>query len=122
MTTPTLKATFQLDEHGQPEHIQNEGLNHYLIKVEIEDAPEDTYAVTYQLDESYYEPIRESRDPLQRFAEDLTSFGDYPIQAKIRTKGGVLTVMSPLSAALKAGHQLQLSAKIQTALMDIQQN
>jgi hypothetical protein len=122
MPSPTLKATFQLDEQGQPERIQNAGLNHYLIKVEIEDAPEDTYAVTYQLDESYYEPVRESRDPQQRFAEDLTSFGDYPIQAKIRTKGGVLTVSSPLSAALKAGHQPQLTAEIQTALSDIQLN
>jgi hypothetical protein len=122
MPSPSIKATFQLDDQGRPERLQHAGLNHYRIKLEIEDAPQDTYAVTYLIDESYYEPVRESRDPAQGFPEDLTSFGDYPIQAKIRTKGGVLSVMAELSTALKAGHELHLTPAIETALKDIELN
>jgi len=117
-----IKATFQLDEQGKPEMIHKKDLKNYRIRLQIEGAPDDTYAVTYVLHETYYEPVRESRDYYTGFPEDLTSYGDYNVQAKIRTKSGILTVASLLSEALKAGHKGEMTPDIETALKDIGEN
>lgn len=119
---PRIKATFQLDEIGKPVMIQQGSLRHYRIRLEVEGVPEDTYAVTYVLHETYHDPIRESRDRTKGFAEDLTSYGDYTVQAKIRTRGGVLTIASSLSIALATGHAGKLTPPVESALKDIREN
>ena len=122
MPSPVIKATFELDEMGRPEAIRRGNLKHYRIRLHIENAPDDTYAVTYMLHESYYKPVRESRDRAAGFAEDLTSYGDFTVQAKVRSREGVATIATPLSAALEAGHGAPLPPEIKSALEDIRAN
>jgi hypothetical protein len=119
---PAIKATFRLDTQGKPLRIQQGDQKHYEIRLHVEGAPEDTYAVTYLLHETYYEPVRESVNAVQNFAEDLTSYGDYTVQAKLRTKQGIVTIASPLSQALAEGHQGQCTPAIEAALKDISSN
>ncbi len=116
---PAIKATFDLDENGQPTAIQSGNLKHYRIRLQVDNVPEDTYAVTYMLDDTYYNPVRESRERDAGFAQELTSYGDFTVQAKVRSKGGVTTVATPLSAALRAGHGAELRPGIEAALKDI---
>ena len=116
---PEIKATFELDDHGDPVAIKRGDLNHYRIRLNLENAPEDTYAVTYTLHESYYEPVREARDKANKFEEDLTSYGDFVIQAQVRTREGIITTTVPLSTALAESQDEQITAKIESALLDI---
>lgn len=120
-SSPVIKATFRLDERGRPAFFLKNHKN-YNIRLQVENAPDDTYAVTYTLHESYYEPVRESRDRANQFAEDLTSYGDYTVQAKVRSKQGVTTIATALSDALKRGHASALSPEIESALKDIREN
>ena len=114
-----LIATFDLDEAGQPRFIRHGDRKHYGIRLRIAEPPPDTYAVTYLLHETYYDPVRESRDRVSGFAEDLTSYGDFTVQAKIRTRDGVQTVATPLSRALTDGHAPNLTPPIASAIEEI---
>ena len=87
--------------------------------MQVDNAPNDTYAVTYLLHPTYYDPVRESRDRSEGFAEDLTSYGDFTVHAKIRSREGVMTVSAPLSTALETGYGAQLTPAIAAALDDI---
>jgi hypothetical protein len=118
-SAPVIKATFELDEQGQPAFVRQADLKHYMIRLHVENVPDDTYAVTYLLDETYHNPVRESRDGTAGFSENLTSYGDYTVQAKIRFREGTLTVAAPLSAALEAGQAQQASPAIVSALEEI---
>jgi hypothetical protein len=122
MLSPVIKAMFELDQLGRPEAIQRENHKHYRIRLHVENVPDDTYAVTYLLHETYYEPVRESRDRNAQFAEDLTSYGDFTVQARVRSKEGVATIATPLSAALEAGHGANLPPEIMSAISDIRAN
>lgn len=119
MSTPSIKATFELDAAGRPTAVESDELRHYRIKLRVDDAPPDTYAVTYTLDDSYYDAVREVLDSEARFEEHLTSYGDYTVQAKIRSPDGVTTVAVPLSTALSKGHVEGLNSAIEGALHDI---
>jgi hypothetical protein len=113
---PVIKAVFELDENGRPTFTRRGNLKHYRIRLHVENVPDDTYAVTYKLHDTYYDPVRESRDRNAGFAEDLTSYGDFTVQAKVRSKEGAVTLATPLSAALEAGHRAQLLPEIASAL------
>lgn len=117
---PKIAAQFELDDSGQPKAIVRGSTKHYNIRIHLVAPPEDTYAVTYQLDPSYYDPVRESRDKASSFSSDLTSYGDYTISAKVRTKHGVIAVALPLSEALKEGHASSMSRPIQSALEELE--
>jgi hypothetical protein len=119
MEKPEIMATFDLDPSGEPEALAQGDLKHYRIRLQVKGAPEDTYAVTYLLDESYYDSVRESLAKDQSFEERLTSYGDYTVQAKIRTKHGTLLAARPLSAALEAGHKGTESSAVQKALSSL---
>jgi hypothetical protein len=121
MLHPVIKATFELDEDGRPRLIQDGDLKHYKIRLSVDNAPDDAYAVTYVLHETYYDPVRESRDNKAGFTEVLTSYGDFTVQAKIRTRQGVTTVATPLSSALTAGHEARVTPAIAEALRDIRE-
>jgi len=122
MSTPTIRATFNLDENGKPELIQDGEFKHYRISLQLENPPQDTYAVTYLLHETYYDPVRESRDRKSGFAEELTSYGDYTIQAKVRTRDSVETLAIPLSTALERAYAGNRTPQIEAALRDIREN
>ena len=119
MSNPNIVAHFMLDPEGQPKVIKQADRKHYWIKLEIEGAPDDTYAVNYRLDDSYPDPVRESHNQSAGFAEELTSYGDYTLQAKIRRQSHIETVATDLSRALARGHADTLSPAIQAALRDI---
>jgi hypothetical protein len=119
MNSPTIKATFELDEKGRPAVIRAGDVEHYRIKLNIDGAPPDTYAVTYVLDPSYHAPVREVRSRDNSFEERLTSYGDYTVQAKIRTRGGITTVAVPLSRALQLSYGDERGVEINAALQNI---
>lgn len=119
MNMPTIRATFELDATGRPTAVESNDLRHYRIKLHVDGSPPDTYAVTYVLHDSYYDAVREVRDPEAHFEERLTSYGDYTVQAKIRTRNGTTTVAVPLSTALAQTHGDAPSPAIAEALRDI---
>jgi hypothetical protein len=119
MSNPNIVAHFILDPDGRPKVIETADQKHYMIKLQIKDAPNDTYAVNYRLHESYPDPLRESHNQAAGFAEDLTSYGDYTLQARIRRQSHVQTVASELSQALARGHADSLNPAIEAALKDI---
>lgn len=119
MSTPTIRATFELDAAGLPTAEETGDLRHYHIKLHVDGAPPDTYAVTYLLDPSYHSPVREVRDSEAAFEEHLTSYGDYTVQAKIRTRDGVTTIAVPLSTALGQSYGKAPSSAIAEALKNI---
>lgn len=98
---PRLRAEFKLGADGRPDFVEAGDLRHYRLRLMVEGAPEDTYAVTYQLDPSYYETVRETRNRETDYAEELTSFGDYAVQARVRTRSGRSHLAAPLSRLLE---------------------
>lgn len=115
MIKPVIVAQFILDPNGVP-IIKYKGKHtHYRMKLMIRDAPEDAYAVTYELDETYYEPVRESRRRSEDFVENLTSYGDYTVRATVRGKQRTQTLVAKLSEALALGHAKNMSTAIATA-------
>lgn len=119
---PIVTAKFILDESGKPKAIIDSGVKHYAIRLQVQDAPEDTYAITYKLDDSYYEPIRESLIKDTNFTTDVTSYGDFTVRADVRTKQRVVPVALDLSKALKLSYASSLTPDIAAALKDIESN
>jgi hypothetical protein len=122
MSDPKLIANFVLDPAGKPKAVEKNGVKHYVLRLGVEDSPDDAYAVTYKLDESYYDPIRESRERAANFVEELTSYGDYVVQAKVRSRQGVEPIAANLSSALEIGHSGNRTPEIQAALDEIKAN
>ena len=118
-STPTIRATFELDPNGNPTAVKTGDLRHYHIKLQVDGAPPDTYAVTYVLDPSYHSPVREARKSEDAFEVSLTSYGDYTVQAKIRSRDGVTTIATPLSRALVESYGKEPSSAIAEALENI---
>ncbi len=98
---PVLRAEFELDALGRPLMAQSGQHDHYKIRLLVDGAPIDTHAVTYELDRSYYDPIREARDRSGGFTQEVTSYGDYVVKANVRAKSGSTTLAVPLSKALE---------------------
>lgn len=117
--TPTIRATFELDDAGRPTAVESGDLQHYHIKLQVDGAPPDTYAVTYVLDPSYSSPVREVLDSDAAFEEHLTSYGDYIVQAKIRARDGVTNVAIPLAKALAESYGEEPTKPIELALKNI---
>jgi len=116
---PQICAEFVLDKEGN-KPIAVEGAS-FRIKLFIDGAPDDTHAVTYKLHESYYDRSREVREA-PRFEEEITSYGDYPVQAVIRRKKQSQVISEKLSAALERGYGKDASQAIRSAIAQIQKN
>jgi hypothetical protein len=123
MVTPMIRATFKLNEKGEPEFIQRDNRKNYRIRLNMENPPADTYAVTYiLLHETFYDPVLESRDRESGFAKEFTSYGNFTLQAKIRTRDRVETAAILLSAALESSYTDNRTPQIEAALRDIRSN
>ena len=122
MDNPQIKAEFELDTNGQPEAIHYGDQKHYKIKLYINDLPEDTYAVTYKLHESYYDPSREARNIHNKCEENITSYGDYVVQARIRRRSRVDSIARTLSDALETTYEGNANPAIAQAIQDIREN
>ncbi len=122
MSKPTLVAKFLLDAQGVPIVAFKGDPSHYLIELAVTNAPADTYAVTYELHESYYEPVRESRRRSEHFSEEITSYGDYNVRATVRGKARSQVILAELSEALRHGHGRNPPPEVAKALKDIEGN
>lgn len=121
MSASRLAARFVLDAKGVPVAVTGNRLHHYEIQLRVDDPPPDAYAVTYELHDSYYDPIRESRGKSRGFAEDITSYGDFVVQARVRAKARTIATAALLSEALRRGHAGAMSESIERAILEIEQ-
>jgi len=119
MNLPAIKATFILDDKGRPKEVT---AGNYAIRIHVENFPEDTHRVTYQLHPTYYDPLRDVRERSTSFSEDLTSYGDYVIQAQVRTKDHSIVSTRRLADALRETHGESDDPMVKKALEDIEKN
>jgi hypothetical protein len=117
-STAAIAARFDLDDSGLP--VETDGV--YDITLSILAAPADTYAVTYTLHESYFDPVRESRKRKSDFATHITSYGDFTLLAELRTERRTIALSADLSTALRRGHTGELTAAVRAALAEIRDN
>jgi hypothetical protein len=101
MPAPRILARF-VEENGAPKYDETADRRHYHIEIFGEALPPDTYAVTYMLDPTYFDPVRESENREQGFKEEVTSYGDYPFTAKIWRKPVPEFLKASLQDALRA--------------------
>jgi hypothetical protein len=118
MIAPKIRAEFVVVD-GKP---KGRSTGNYEIRLCVEGAPPDTHAVTYRLDPSYYDPIRESRDRRSNFGEEITSYGDYPVHAKVRTSDHAIVTSRNLYDALRETYGDSADPDIQQALEAIRDN
>jgi transcription initiation factor IIF auxiliary subunit len=116
---PMIQARLILNNEGKPEIV---GWRSYKIELSVKGVPEDTFAVTYFLHETYYDPVRESHDQKSNFSEELTSYGDFEIKAKIRAKSSSILISRQLSDALQETHGSSNDFDIKEALQKIAAN
>lgn len=120
---PTICAEFQLDETGNPEFLTKR-YKHYYIKLFIKNSPKNAYLVTYELHESYPDPVREvfgrqDTSGTDNFELRTTSYGDYLIKASVRTKDYVSLLSKMVSEALQESYGDIKNQAIRDALEDI---
>ena len=121
MKRPELVARFDLSPSGEVQAIvrPTNKHKHYRLLLSVRGTSNDTYAVTYQLDDSYRDPVRESIDRSNDFQLALTSYGDFVVQAKVRSKSGTLMLARRLSAALSEGHEGSMSGPLKRAFDEL---
>jgi hypothetical protein len=87
--SPRLKADFIFDSRGDPTFVADEEKKHYYIKFEVENVPPDVYAATFELHPTYYDPVRTIFPDSNGHIElATTSYGDYDLKVRLRTKEG----------------------------------
>jgi hypothetical protein len=116
-----IKAEFVLDHRGKPKYESAGNTRHYEIVLTVVDAPKDAIGVTYELDPTYYDSLREAVNSEKKFAEKITSYGDYEIRATLRTKLPT-EIRTNLSRALERSYEGVANSEIQQALQDISDN
>jgi hypothetical protein len=122
MTTPMLAVRFETDADGNPKFVKDAEKKHYRLLFEVENAPSDVYAGTFELHETYYDPIRTIRpDSDGRIRMKTTSYGDYGLKVRLRTKQGEIQLADSLVDALKRTRpQMPSNPSIDDAIADIQ--
>jgi hypothetical protein len=118
---PKLRASFQLGSDGKPSiaYARPSVPTHYDLRLWIENAPSDAYSVTYKLHHSYYDPIRYNESAGTSFAEKITSYGDYTVEAEIATGRGRSRLREELSAMLAKTYGSDTDENIKKAILDI---
>jgi len=121
MKTPKLVARFLPDEAGRPKVVKSDGTKHFTIELLVKDAPKDAFGVTYTLHDSYYDPVREVLgEAASGFPEEVTSYGDYRVRARVRSSDGSFPVSAKLSEALRAFYGEELPPEIADAIQTIE--
>jgi len=100
---PWLNVRLEVDAQGKPEVIRTGKLQHYKVIFEVENAPPDTYAATFELDPTYYDPLRTLQpDDKGGFRLETTTYGDYPLIVRLhRPKTGDLVIKESVARALR---------------------
>jgi len=122
INNPQIVASFVLDEDGKPKEQMLGDCKHYEIQLSVRNTPPGTYAVTYFLHPTYYDSVREVRDRDSNFKEDLTSYGDYEVQAKVRSPECRPLIKRTLYDALADSYAEAANPAIVRALDDIKMN
>ena len=119
---PEVVARFETDEAGNPRFIESDEKKHYRLMFEVENVPPDVYAATFELHPTYYDPVRTVRpDAEGRVRLETTSFGDYDLKVRLRTKEGEIQVVDSLVRALKRARSgMPPNAAIDQAISEIQ--
>lgn len=118
---PELFARFIKDEHGEPRFAETEtGMKHYRIVLEVKDPPTGVLAATFELDPTYYLPVRTVEpDAEGRLKLETTAYGDYGLKVDLRSKSGVVPVRTTLRKALLSGESRGRTPEIDAAIAEI---
>lgn len=102
---PRLTVRLERAPDGTPRVTERDGQRHYAVVFEVENAPPDTYAATFELDPSYYDPVRTvTPDGEGRVRLHITTYGDYPVLVRLsRYKGPSVVLKEMVSRALRRG-------------------
>lgn len=118
---PVLAANFILDGDGKPLFSESGGHRHYAITLAVKNVPSSAYGATFELDPTYYDPIR-SASPTGGVAEiETTSYGDYIVTARLNSKEKAPALRTSLSRALRETHA-DGGPAFEKALRDIMEN
>jgi len=99
--SPQLIASFVLED-GRPVYDEGDGHRHYRIIFELQNVPTDVFAATYELHPSYWDPTRAvKRTEDGRFRLETTSYGDYRVKVRLRSREGFTYVVDKVSTALR---------------------
>lgn len=96
-----LNAQFVVGSNGKPEFIEGDTRKHYKIRLSVEGVPTQSESVIYELDDSYYSPVREVFKEAggDSFEEEITSYGDFTVSTNV--SGLTKTFHTKLSDALE---------------------
>ena len=121
---PEIRARFALDAAGNPqfEFVEEDQKKHYKLMLEVENLPADVYAATFELDPTYYDPVQTVRpDDQGRVRLETTSYGDYRLKVRLRTKEGEIQVVDSLVGALRRSQpDMPANPAIVQAIAEIQ--
>jgi hypothetical protein len=123
--SPSLGVRFQVGANGEPQFIDQGGHRHYKVVFEIENLPEGVYAATFELDPTYFDPVRTLRpDENGRIRLEVNAYGDYDVNVRLRTREGEVRVRGNLYRELQRSCQeMKLGGPaIEEALADIAAN
>jgi hypothetical protein len=97
-----ITASFVVNSANQPITIQRK-YTHFRIVLNVTDYPSGTYAVTYELHETFPNPIREVRSEPGRegFPLFIATYGDFNVYAEIRALNESYRISRLLSDALR---------------------
>jgi transcription initiation factor IIF auxiliary subunit len=95
---------------------------HYDVRLFLEGDLTDILSVTYVLHESYYDPIRTSRNRSKKFEIDVTSYGDYMVIVKIALKNREVVISETLGNALRNHYLHNNDPVIERAIANIKAN
>jgi hypothetical protein len=105
-SAPRLSAQFKTNDKGEPAFVEADGRKHYRIVFEVLNPPSDAYAATFELDPTYYDPVRTlSADADGAFRLETTSYGDYDVKVRVRTKSGDVPLAGSLARALEQSRE-----------------
>jgi hypothetical protein len=118
---PRLIARFETDAEGKPRFTQDSDKRHYRLVFEIENAPPDAYAATFELHPTYYDPVRTvTADQDGKIRLETSSYGDYLLKVLLRTKKGEIPIADTVSHALQKSHATANNPALDQALADIE--
>ncbi len=123
-----VKAQFVLNEKQEPDHFieMEDGKPIYIYKINLileppADAPKPQ-RVTFLLDETYYQPVRKANMQGGKFVEEITSYGDFGLTAKLQAGEYIAAQSAHLSELLKKSYGETSPNAIKEAIQRIEKN
>lgn len=121
---PRIIAKLETDTEGRPKFVKQGDHKHYKISFEVENPPQDLYAATFELHETYYDPVRTIRPGTNASVVlDTTTYGDFDVKVLLRTKSGEIPLIESVSSALDhARAQMPSGEAVDKAISEIAKN